>query len=53
MEIDRTIFGDAQELSSHLVGWSEVMAQMDHGIISMDLPSLPAVHAVPQVCPRT
>ena len=30
-------------------GWSDVMAQIEHGIISMDLPSLPAVHAVPQV----
>lgn len=31
-------------------GWSEIMAQMEHGLISVDLPSLPAVHAVPQVC---
>ena len=30
-------------------GWSDIMAQMEHGVISMDLPSLPAVNGVPQV----
>lgn len=32
-----------------MAGWSEILAQTEHGLISLDLPSLPAVNAVPQV----
>ena len=30
-------------------GWSEVVAQLEHGMVSVDLPALPPEAAVPLV----
>ena len=31
-------------------GWSDVVAQLEHGMVSVDLPSLPPDADVPSVC---
>ena len=40
----------AQDLDDHMDGWSDVVAQLEHGMVSVDLPSLPPDADVPSVC---
>ena len=38
-----------QDLDDHMDCWSEVAAQLEHGMVSVDLPALPSGAAVPLV----
>ena len=38
-----------QDLDDHMDGWSEVVAQLEHGMVSVDLPALPSEHTIPLV----
>ena len=43
----------SKDLDDHMDGWSEVVAQLEHGMVSIDLPSLPLDADVPLVCRRS